>query len=194
MKHITLLITLLSCFFSFVQTSKKTEALHDVVYLDDCSFRKMKEERIFVKVPDTEKWKITFVDYKNRQHVTLIANTYDTIKKPAEYISLTSMADRRNVDLTTAMKDTYKVAKSKSKDAELSVIAKDLNAEEPWIMYWIQNSVDEEYNSEVSQIWYLTQGENFFHSCFMSVRSDTFTEEKKEEMVRVFKTAKIIYQ
>lgn len=165
----------------------------DEKYLQLCGYKEKKEERIFVKIPDTEKWKITSVSYKNNQHITLVVNTYDTIKKPSEYLSLTSNADMKNVDLIKAMNDSYKTAKGKSKDAELSLIAKDLKAKQPWIMYLIQNGINDEYHCKVSQVWYLTQGKNFFHSCFMSVRNDAFTEEKKEEMIKVFKTAKIIY-
>lgn len=165
----------------------------DEKYLQLCGYKEKKEERIFVKVPDTKKWKITEESYKNNQHITLVANTFDSIKKPSEYLSLTSNMDIKNIDLIKAMDDSYKTAKSKSKDAELSLIAKDLKAKEPWIMYLIQNVINEEYNCKVSQVWYLTQGENFFHSCFMSVRNDAFTDEKKEEMIKVFKTAKIIY-
>lgn len=194
MKSVILLFTLLSCFFAFGQTSKKPAAQDDEKYMQICRFKKKQEERIFVKLPDTEKWKITYENYKNNQYVVLVANTFDTLKKPSEYLSLTSMAGMKNVDLTKAMNDSYKRAKDQSKNAELNVIAKDLKAKEPWIIYSIQNAVNEEYKSKVSQVWYLTQGENFFHSCFMSVRDDAFTEEKKKEMINVFKTAKIVYR
>lgn len=194
MKSAIIFIILLSCFSVSAQKTGKPGAADSEKHLQTSGFRKPMEERIFVKIPDTEKWKITYENYKNNQYVVLVANTYDTLKKPSEYLSLTSMAGVKNVDLAKAMNDSYKRAKDQSKNAELSVIAKDLNAEEPWIMYLIQNTADEEYNSKVSQVWYLTQGKNFFHSCFMAVRADSFTEEKKEEMIKVFKTAKIVYR
>jgi hypothetical protein len=161
----------------------------DEKYLKFCGHQEKKKEKISVKLPDPENWEITDQGIKNNQLTTLIAHT----KKPSEYLSLASL-DKKGIDLIKAMNDVYKTTKSKSKGAELNFIEKDLNTKEPWIMYEIQNVDYEECHCKVSQIWYLTQGENFFHSCFMSVRSDTFTEEKKEEMIRVFKTAKIIYQ
>ncbi|MDR6921959.1 hypothetical protein [Chryseobacterium sp. 2987] len=194
MKSVILLFTLLSCFSVSAQTTGKSGAADSEKHLQTSRFRKPMEERIFVKIPDIEKWKITYENYKNNQYVVLVANTFDTLKKPSEYLSLTSMAGMKNVDLTKAMNDSYKRAKDQSKNAELNVIAKDLKAKEPWIMYSIQNAVNEEYKSKVSQVWYLMQGENFFHSCFMSVRDDAFTEEKKKDMINVFKTAKIVYR
>lgn len=159
-----------------------------------CQYKEKKEERIFVKLPDRERWKISSESYEKKQHITVLVKTYDTLKKPSEYLSLISILDKKNVDVTEAMNDSYKIAKGKSKDVEFTLIEKDLKAKNPWIMYSIQNVTDEDCHCKVSQIWYFIQGDHFFHSCLMSVRNDSFTKEKKEEIIKIFKTAKIVYK
>lgn len=160
----------------------------DTEYLQLCGYKENKNERFFVKLYDKENWKITNESYKNNQHIILIAN------ENSEHLSLTSNIGVKNINLIQAMDDSYKIAKIKSQDAKLSLIEKDLKAKEPWIMYVIQNVINEECNCKESQVWYLIQGENCFHSCFISARNDLFTNEKKEEIIKTFKTAKIIYQ
>ncbi|KMQ59479.1 hypothetical protein ACM46_20535 [Chryseobacterium angstadtii] len=162
----------------------------DEEYLQLCGYQEKKSEHVFVKIPDIENWKITEEVYENNQLITLVAH----MKKPSEYLSLASNPDLKNVDLIQAMNEVYKTAKSKSKDAVLSFIEKDVKAKEPWIMYSIQNAINEKCNCKVSQVWYLTQGENSFHSCFISIKNDLFTNEKKEEFIKIFKTAKVIYK
>lgn len=169
--------------------AKQLGASIDEQYLQLCGFKVIKKEQFFVNIPDKENWKITDQSYKNNQHIILIANT-----KTSEYLNLTSHIEVKSTDLTKAMNDSYKITKGKSQDTKLSLIGKDLKAKEPWIMYVIQNIINEECNCKESQVWYLVQGENCLHTCFIATGKEPFTNEKKEEFIKVLKTAKIIYQ
>lgn len=167
MKYIILIITIISC----------------------CTISGQENEAIYVNLKDKENWEITENSYKDNQHVILLANN-----KTSEHLSLTSSPEVKNSDLTKAMNNFYKIEKGRSKDAELTLIQKDLNANEPWIMYSIQNVTNEECNCKQSQVWLLIQGQNSLHSCVMSVKNDLFTNDKKEEIINVLKTAKVVYQ
>lgn len=186
MKYTILWITFFSCFFTFGQITTANR--------EKGKLNQKKNEFVFVEIPDKENWKITFEGVENNQHIILVVNKQDTIQKPAESLALISNIGLKNIDLIQAMNETYQTAKEQSKAAELSFIENDLNIKEPWIMYLIQNIDNEECNCTVAQVWFLIQGENCLHYCFLSVRNDALTPEKKEEMIKIFKTAKIVYQ
>jgi len=167
MKHLILLIILISC----------------------CTISRQENEAIYVNFKDKENWEITENNYKDNQHIILLANN-----KTSEYLSLTSSPGVKNSDLAKTMNNFYNIEKGQSKDAKLTLIQKDVNASDPWIMYSIQDINNEECNCKESQVWLLIQGDNSLHSCVMSVKNDLFTNEKKEEIIKVFKTAKVVYQ
>lgn len=168
--------------------AKQLGASIDKEYLELCEYKGIKNEYFFVKMYDKKNWEITNESYKNNQRIILMAN------KNSDYLSLISNIGMKNTDIAKAMDASYKMVKGKSQDAQLSLLEKDVKAKEPWIMYLIQNVINEDCNCKETQVWYLIQGENCFHSCCISIRNDLFTPEKKEEIIRTFTTAKIIYQ
>ena len=167
MKYLILLITLISC----------------------CTVSGQENEVIYVNLKDKENWKITENNYKDNQHIILLANS-----NTSEHLSLISHLKKKNNDLVKAMNHFYNIEKGNSKDVKLIVIEKDLKAKDPWIMYSIQNVTNEECSCKESQVWLLIQGDHSLHSCVMSVKNDLFTNEKKEEIINVLKTAKVVYQ
>lgn len=162
-------------------------------YLEYCGYKEEKPEYVLMDLPDKNNWKITYVAHENDQRVILSAYFQDTINEPAEYSGLISSLDKKHVDLTKAMDDAYQLTKAGSPNAQLSFIEKDLNGKTPWIMYLIENVRNEDCDCEESQIWYLTQGE-YFHSCYRSIRKTSFTNKRKEEIKKIFKTSKIVHE
>lgn len=167
MKYLVLLITLISSCTAFGQEN----------------------EAIYLNLNDKENWKITENNYENNKHIILLVNN-----KASEHLNLISHLKRKNSDLVKAMNNFYNIEKGKSEDVKLTLIAKDLEAKEPWIMYSIQNVTNKECNCKEAQVWLLIQGGNSLHSCVMSVKNDLFTDDRKEEIIKVFKTAKVVYQ
>lgn len=160
-----------------------------ITLISSCTTFGQENEAIYLNLNDKENWNITENNYKDNQHIILLAND-----KTPEHLSLISHLRRKNSDLVNAMNNFYNIEKGKSKDVKLTLIEKDLKAKEPWIMYLIQNVTNKECNCKKAQVWLLIQGGNNLHSCVMSVKNDLFTDERKEEIIKVFKTAKVVYQ
>lgn len=153
-----------------------------------CSAFGQKTEYIIVNLPDKENWKITENNFKNKERIILVAND-----KTSERISLISGLDAKKSDLTKAMNNFYNNSKSLSKDAKLSVLGKDLKTKEPWIMYIIENINNKECNCKEAQICIMIQGENCLHRCIVHV-TNALTKHKKDEIIKILKTAKIVSQ
>ncbi len=171
----------------FIEASK-LGAYIDEDYLEICNYKRIKNEAIYLDLPDKTNWKIQEESIKDDQKIILLKND-----KTAEYLSLISQSGVKNSNLTDLMNETFQIEKEQSKDAKFSLIEKDLNAKEPWIMYSIQNKSNEIHNRLETEVWFLIQGDNNLHICTISISDNSFTKMKKEEIINLFKTTKIVY-
>lgn len=174
----------------FIQASKLGGDIDDE-YLESCGYHRIKKEAVYVDLPDKKNWKIQEQSFsvEDNQYLILLIN-----EKTEERLKLISTLNTKNNDLEQVMYNAYSILKGKSEETKLSLLEKDLNAKEPWLMYSIENMTNETDNRKETQVWLLIQGENCLHSCMISVQNNVLTEKKKEELIRFFKTAKIIYR
>ncbi|WP_234109212.1 MULTISPECIES: tetratricopeptide repeat protein [Chryseobacterium] len=174
----------------FIQASKLGGDIDDE-YLESCGYHRIKKEAVYVDLPDKKNWKIKEQSFsvEDNQYLILLIN-----EKTEELLKLISTLDTKNNDLEQMMNNIYSNLKGKSEETKISLFEKDLHAKEPWMMYSIENMINETDNRKETQVRLLIQGENCLHSCVISVQNNVLTEKKKEELIRFFKTAKIIYR
>lgn len=157
-------------------------------YLALCNYQRIKNELVYVNLPDKKNWKIQEQSIKDNQHIFSLVN-----EKTGERLRLASASGVKNSDLKQLMRDANALVKGQSGATQLSFIEQDLNAKEPWILYSVQNVRNEARDHTESQVWLLIQGINYLHTCVISIEDSAFTEQKKQEMIATFKTAKIVY-
>lgn len=172
----------------FIKASQLGEDVKEE-YLAFCNYQRIKNEIVYVNLPDKKNWEIHDQSVKDNQYLILLNN-----EKTKENLSLIRSKGVKNSNLEQVLNDAYNNLKGKSGATRLNFIEKDLNAKDPWIMYLVNNVTNETRNIIESQVWFLIQGENSLHTCVLSIQSDLLTKEKKEEMIQLFKTAKIVYQ
>jgi hypothetical protein len=168
----------------------KKIALLFVFFCTTIAFAQDSTEYLSLKWPD--QWKQE-TQVSGQVTFTELIPAGETLEKWTEIGNMTSIQGAK-ISMDQAMALMFEQSKKEAPKAKLTLIEKDDNAENPWIIFTIESPNFANDNVPESQLWYIVQGKNALYTNFRAVKKAKLPAKLKEEWIKFFKAAQVAYR
>lgn len=161
-----------------------------VLFNATVSFAQNPTEYLSLKWPD--KWQEE-TQVSGQVTFTELIPAGETFENWTEMGNVTTIQGAR-ITMDQAMALMFEQAKKEAPKAKLTLIEKDDNAENPWIIFTIESPNFTNDSVPESQLWYVVQGKDALYTSFRAVKKAKIPAKLKEEWIKFFKAAQVAYR
>ncbi len=116
----------------------------------------------------------------------------ETLENWTEIGTMTTIKGLTNITLVDYKNLLFQQSKKNSSKAQLTVIEKNENSANPWIIFTIEAPNFKNDKNPESQLWFVIQGKDSLYSNFRAVKQPKISAELKDKWIAFFKKGRII--
>jgi len=153
-----------------------------------------KIENLVITWPEEYKWQIGSNQEDGKMHMMELVPGNETVDKWTIIGTMISIKGVKGVSMDAIMKLMYEQAKENAPKATVTLVEKDENAKNQWIIFKIEAPRFKDDKTPESQLYYVIQGESSLYTNFVAIKEKTLSPEFVTKWTAVFKASQLVYQ
>jgi hypothetical protein len=152
------------------------------------------QQKESIKIDWPKDWKIGSDQQQGQLHMVEMIPKKDDIEKWTTMGTTMTLSGVTGVGPEAVMQMTMDQTKKNAPDATLIEIARDLTAENPWILFKIEAPHYTNADYTESQLYYAVQGKQNLYSNFVALKVKELPKDFVDKWSAIFKASKITKQ
>jgi hypothetical protein len=164
-----------------------------ILIFQTCSIAQGREN-LKIVWPEEYKWKVGSSQENESIHMLELIPGDEKIEKWSIMGTMMSIKGAKNVPMDKAMNLMYDQARQNAPDATVTLIEKNEEDKNPWIIFKIEAPRFKNDKRPESQLYYVIQGQSSLYSNFVALKEKKLSDDFVNKWKEIFKSSELVYQ